>query len=254
MRIDVVTLFPEFFAGPLGCSVLGRGVARGALQVTVWNLRDFTPDRHGKVDDTPYGGGPGMVLTAPPFIAAVRALGPAEDTPVILFTPQGEVLNQQKVHELASRPRLILLCGHYEGVDERVRQTVVTEELSIGDYVLSGGEPAALVVIDAVARLLPGVLGNEASAEDESFSAGLLEYPQYTRPAVVEGLEVPEVLRKGHHAQVARWRRKEALRRTYLRRPELLARAELSDEDRELLAEIEEELAEGGSGGDPGRV
>jgi len=243
MVVDVVTLFPEYFAGPLNCSILARAQAAGVLRVRLWNLRDFTPEKHGKVDDAPYGGGPGMVLRPEPFFAVVAALAPSESTPVILLSPQGELLTQRRAAELARQQRLVVLCGHYEGVDERVRERLATEELSVGDYVLSGGEPAALVLIDAVARLLPGVLGNEASPEDESFSTGLLEYPQYTRPAEFAGMEVPEVLRRGHHAEVRRWRRKEALRRTYLRRPDLLARAELSEEDRRLLAEIIKEQA-----------
>jgi tRNA (guanine37-N1)-methyltransferase len=238
MRIDVVTLFPEFFESPLACSMVGRALASGALRVRLWDLREFTRDRHGKVDDTPYGGGPGMVMSAEPFFAAVGAIAPGGETPVILITPQGETLTQAKARELAERPRMVLLCGHYEGVDERVRTGPATEEISIGDYVLSGGEPAAVVLIDAVARLLPGVLGNEASPEDESFSDGLLEYPQYTRPAEIAGMEVPELLRRGHHEEVRKWRRKEALRRTYLRRPDLLARAELTAEDGKLLAEV----------------
>ncbi len=243
MRIDVLTLFPEYFSGPLDCSIVGRARGRGILDVHLWNLRDFTPDKHGKVDDYPYGGGPGMVLRADVFIAAVKALAPVPGTPVIFFSPQGEPLTQARVRELARNSRLVLLCGHYEGVDERVRRSVVTEEISIGDYVLSGGEPAAVVLIEAVARLLPGALGNEQSPESESFSEPLLEHPHYTRPPTVAGMEVPEILRKGHHEQVRLWRRKESLRRTYLRRPELLARAELSEEDRKLLAEIIEELS-----------
>jgi tRNA (guanine37-N1)-methyltransferase len=243
MRVDIVTIFPEFFQTPLRCSMLKRAVDRGALQVFLWNLREFTPSKHAKVDDTPYGGGPGMVLSAEPFLAAVRALGPHPGTPVILLTPQGELLTQQRVRELATNDRVVLLCGHYEGVDERVRHAVVTEEISIGDYVLSGGEPAALVLTDALARLQPGVLGNESSVEDESFSDSLLEYPQYTRPPVIGEMAVPEVLRRGDHAEVALWRRREALRRTYLRRPDLLARASLSQTDRRLLADIRRELS-----------
>jgi tRNA (guanine37-N1)-methyltransferase len=243
MRIDVVTLFPEFYEGPLQCSILGRAIASGALQVVLWNLRDFSQDRHGKVDDTPYGGGAGMVMSPEPFFAAVGAIAPDGETPVALITPQGRTLTQAKVRELAERPRVVLLCGHYEGVDERVRTGLATEEISVGDYVLSGGEPAALAIVDAVARHLPGVLGNEESAGDESFADGLLEYPQYTRPAEIAGMEVPELLRRGHHAEVRRWRRKEALRRTYLRRPDLLARAELGEEDRKLLAEVVREEA-----------
>jgi tRNA (guanine37-N1)-methyltransferase len=185
-----------------------------------------------------------MVLRAEPFLAAVAALVPRAGTPVILLAPQGEPFTQARAQELAAQPRLVLLCGHYEGVDDRVRQTVVTEVLSVGDYVLSGGEPAALVVIDAVARLLPGVLGNEASAQQESFTEWLLEHPHYTRPPEIAGREVPAELRQGDHATVARWRRRQALKWTYLYRPELLARAELSEADRQLLAEIMGELGE----------
>ena len=243
MRIDIVTLFPEYFAGPLSCSIVGRACQRRILDIQLWNLRDFTADKHGKVDDYPYGGGPGMVIRADVVIAAVKAVAPQPGTPVIFFSPQGELLTQRRVEELATKPRLVLLCGHYEGVDERARRAVVTEEISVGDYVLSGGEPAAAIVVDAVARLLPGALGNQESAERESFTDWLLEHPHYTRPAVVAGMAVPEVLRRGHHAEVERWRRKEALRRTYMRRPDLLARAELTDEDRELLAEIVQELS-----------
>ena len=243
MRIDIVTLFPEYFAGPLDCSIVGRAIRQRILDIQLWNLRDFTPDKHAKVDDYPYGGGPGMVLRADVLIAAVRAIAPAAGTPVIFFSPQGEPLTQLIARELSTKQRLVLLCGHYEGVDERARQAVVTEEISIGDYVLSGGEPAAVVLVEAVARLLPGALGNEQSPESESFSDWLLEHPHYTRPAEVDGMQVPQILRKGHHEQVRLWRRKESLRRTYLRRPELLARAELSEEDRRLLAEIVRELS-----------
>lgn len=244
MRVDVVSLFPEFFETPLRCSILGRACRSMALQVHLWDLREFAPNRHGQVDDYPYGGGPGMVLKPEPFFNVLRAMAPAPGTPVILFTPQGEPLTQARVAEYARCERLVLLCGHYEGVDERVRQALVTDEVSVGDYVLSGGEVAALVLLDAVARLLPGVLGNEASPVDESFASGMLEYPHYTRPAEIEGMAVPEVLRRGDHAEVARWRRREALRRTYMRRPELLATAELSEEDRRLLEELKREMAE----------
>ncbi len=244
LRIDVVTLFPEFFDSPLRLSILGRAIERGLVQVHLWNLREFAPNRHGIVDDYPYGGGPGMVLRPEPFFAAVRALGPAPGTPIILTSAAGEPLTQERVRDFASKSRLIILCGHYEGVDERVCEALVTDEISIGDYVLSGGEPAALVLIDAVARLQKGALGDDQSAEEESYSEFLLEYPHYTRPAEFEGLKVPDQLRRGDHAAVRRWRRKQALRRTLLRRPDVLARAELSDEDRQLLAEIVRELSE----------
>ncbi len=244
MHIDVVTIFPEFFTAPLSVSILARAQQEGLLVVEAHNLRDFTDDKHHVVDDYPYGGGPGMVMKAPPFIDAVRHLQERapEGTPVIFFTPQGQPLTQTKVQQLSGRPHLILLCGHYEGVDERVRQAVVTEEISLGDYVLTGGEPAAIVLIDAVARLLPGVLGNDNSLESESFSRGLLEHPHYTRPAAVGAMTVPEVLLSGHHEQIRRWRRQQSLRRTMQRRPDLLSAAQLTEEDQQLLAEINQQL------------
>ena len=244
MHIDVVTIFPEFFTAPLAVSILARAQQEGLLVVEAHNLRDFTDDKHHVVDDYPYGGGPGMVMKAPPFIGAVRHLQERapEGTPVIFFTPQGQPLTQSKVQQLSQRPHLILLCGHYEGVDERVRQAVVTEEISLGDYVLTGGEPAAIVLIDAVARLLPGVLGNDNSLDSESFSRALLEHPHYTRPATVGAMTVPEVLLSGHHEQIRRWRRQQCLRRTMQRRPDLLSAAQLTEEDQQLLTEINQQL------------
>jgi len=242
MRIDVVTIFPEFFASPLECSILGRARAGGIIDVRVHNLRDWTTDRHQIVDDYPYGGGGGMVLKPEPLFAAVEGLQ-AETPPgrVILLSPQGPTFTQRRAEAMARDERVILLCGHYEGVDERVRMGLVDEEISIGDYVLTGGEPAALVVVDAVCRLLPGALGDADAPEQDSFGSGLLEYPHYTRPAEFRGRATPEILLSGHHEQIRRWRRKEALRRTRERRPDLLESAALSPEDRKLLQELAEE-------------
>ncbi len=242
MRFDVVTIFPEFFASALECSILGRAQAAGIVRVALHNLRDYTTDKHQVVDDYPYGGGGGMVMKPAPLFDAIEALQ-QEEPPghVVLLSPQGRTFSQAIARELAVRPRVILICGHYEGVDERVREALVDEELSIGDYVLTGGEPAALVIIDAVSRLLPGVLGDEQAPEKDSFADDLLEYPHYTRPAEFRGLTVPEILLSGHHEQIRRWRRKESLRRTRQRRSDLLERAPLTREDRELLEEIAEE-------------
>ncbi len=243
MRIDVITIFPDFFSSPLDCSILSRAQQSGAVTIAIHDLRNYATDKHRVVDDYPYGGGAGMVMKPEPLVRAVDDLLSAvsPDCPVILLTPQGQQFDQAKAEELARQDRLILLCGHYEGVDERVRQSVVTDELSIGDYILTGGEPAALVVIDAVARLLPDVLGNPASIDSESFAGGLLEHPHYTRPAQWRGMSVPEVLLSGHHQKIRRWRHKEALRRTRKRRPELLEQLELTEQIRELLSEIETE-------------
>ncbi|MFN8626572.1 MAG: tRNA (guanosine(37)-N1)-methyltransferase TrmD [Candidatus Binatia bacterium] len=238
MRFHVLTLFPEFFTSPLSSTMLQKGQDRGALQFTLHNIRDHASDRHRVTDDYPYGGGQGMVMKPEPVVAALAALDTLPQRPWrILLSPGGQRFTQQCAEALARRPALALVCGRYEGVDERVRD-FVDEELSVGDYVLSGGEAAALIVIDAVSRLVPGVLGCETSAADESFSDGLLEYPQYTRPPEFHGLAVPEVLRSGDHAAIARWRRQQALRRTFERRPDLLARATLSDDDRAFLASL----------------
>ena len=222
MIIEVLTLFPELFPGPLSAGVTGRGLAAGLVSVRVHNLRDYTHDRHRQVDDVPYGGGAGMVLKPEPIFEAVRAR--TGKGPVILLTPQGEVLNQKVVRELAGQEDLYLICGRYEGVDERVASHLVDREISIGDYILTGGELPAMVVIDAVSRLVTGVLGSDASPKDESFDPHLLEYPHYTRPAVFEGHPVPEVLLSGHHAEIERWRRAQAAERTRRRRPDLLDR------------------------------
>ena len=222
MIIEILTLFPEMFPGPLSAGVTGRGLASGLVTLRLHNLRDYTHDRHRQVDDVPYGGGAGMVLKPEPIFEAVRAR--AGKGPVILLTPQGELLNQALVRELAGHDDLYLICGRYEGVDERVATHLVDKEISIGDYVLTGGELPAMVVIDAVSRLVAGVLGSDESPKDESFDQHLLEYPHYTRPAEFEGHPVPEVLRSGHHAEIERWRRAQAAERTRRRRPDLLDR------------------------------
>ncbi|ABY33599.1 MAG TPA: tRNA (guanosine(37)-N1)-methyltransferase TrmD [Chloroflexus aurantiacus] len=243
MRFDILTLFPAMFQGPLTESILKRAQQAGRIEIHLHDIRQWTTDRHRTADDTPYGGGAGMVMKAEPLAAAIRAVRAADERPgvTILLTPDGELLTQQIVRELATLPRLLLVCGHYEGIDERVRETLIDRELSIGDYVLTGGELAAMVVVDAVARLVPGVIDSESIVE-ESHSDFLLEYPHYTRPAVWEGRAVPPVLLSGHHGEIARWRRAERLRRTLVRRPDLLARAAaagvLTKADLALLAEL----------------
>ncbi len=242
MRIDVFTLFPEVFEPYLSLSILARARERGLLDVRLHNIRDWTTDRHRTVDDEPYGGGGGMVMKPEPIFAAVEdVLGRPPRAPVILMTPQGRVFNQTIAWQLSRLPRIAIIAGRYEGLDERVREHLVTDELSIGDYVLTGGELPALVVIDAVTRLLPGVLGDPDAPLKDSFSQGLLEHPHYTRPAVFRGWAVPEVLRSGDHARIARWRREQALRRTWERRPDLLRHAPLSPEDRAYLARLQRE-------------
>ncbi len=241
MRIEILTTFPQMIEAVVGESILGRARARGIIEVEAVNLRDFTEDRHRTVDDEPYGGGPGMVMKCEPVFKAVETLtsrAGAGRPRVILMTPQGRRLNQKIVEELARENHLILICGRYEGVDERIREHLVDDEISIGDYVLSGGELPALVVTDAVSRLISGVLGAEESLVSESFSSGLLEYPQYTRPADFRGYKVPEVLLSGNHAEIEKWRRREALRRTLQRRPDLLETAQLAEEDRRILSEL----------------
>jgi len=232
VRIDIVTLFPAMLEIPLGQSILGRARARGLVDVRVHDLREYAPGRHRVTDEPPFGGGGGMILKPEPLAAAVDALRPdGADARVILLGPAGRRFRQEVARELAGRPRLILLCGRYEGVDERVSETLVDEELSIGDYVLSGGEPAALVVTDAIVRLLPGVLGDEDAPTRDSFARGLLEHPQYTRPEVFRGAAVPEVLRSGDHGRIARWRQLMSLWRTWQRRPDLLETADLTPEE-----------------------
>lgn len=244
VRFDVLTLFPGMFAPVLAQSMLKRGQEKGLLTVRVHNLRDFTADRHKVVDDTPYGGGAGMVMKAEPILHAVAAVrseaqSQGEEIRLLFPTPQGRPLTQSYAQELATESRrMVILCGHYEGVDERVRLALAPEEISLGDYVLTGGELPALVLIDATTRLVPGVLGDPSSAVDESFSDSLLEYPQYTRPAEIDGITVPEVLLSGHHEAIRLWRRKQALRSTYLRRPDLLRDRMFTKEDRQLLNEL----------------
>ena len=246
MRIDVVTLFPEMIRVQAGYGIQGRAVARGLLELVTWNPRDYTLDRHGSVDDKPYGGGPGMVMQVQPLRAALQAArldGPG--APVIYLSPQGVRFTQDTARRLAGRDRLILLAGRYEGVDERLIDLEVDEELSIGDYVLSGGELPALVVMDAVTRLLAGALGDADSALEDSYMDGLLDYPHYTRPEQIEDRQVPQVLLSGNHAAIRRWRRKQALGRTRLRRPDLLEALALDDRDRALLNEFIEEYDKG---------
>ena len=234
MHFEIVTLFPELFDSPLKASLVGKAIETGILRVDFTTPRDFGLGKHRQVDDTPYGGGLGMVMKPEPLVAAIEAAETRGACWKVLLTPQGRPFDQAIARRLATHKRLMLVCGRYEGVDERVR-SAVDEELTIGDYVLTGGELGALVVIDAVARLIPGVLGKDASADEESFSEGLLEYPQYTRPPEFRGQTIPEVLTSGNHERIRRWRRLQRLLRTRERRPELFARLELSDEDKELL-------------------
>ncbi len=262
MKIDVLTLFPEMFTGVFGSSILGKAADKGIVELNAVNFRKYSTSKHGTVDDTPYGGGGGMVLKPDPIFAAVEdllsssqlyseeSLEHQTEVPVaidsqvsssvqpriILMCPQGETFNQQKAEELSREQHLIFICGHYEGYDERIREHLVTDELSIGDYVLTGGEIPAMTVVDSVVRLLPGVLGNENSAVTDSFSTGLLEYPHYTRPAEFRGMKVPDVLLSGHHANVEKWRREQSLLRTLERRPDLLEQAELTQAERRWLA------------------
>jgi tRNA (guanine37-N1)-methyltransferase len=240
MKFDIVTIFPRMVGAGLAEGVVSRGIERGLLDVKVHDLREHTADRHRSVDDIAYGGGPGMVMKPEPLYRAVAAIrrDRGEPSTVVLLTPQGRRFTQREAERLGGLAHVVLLCGRYEGIDERVRELVATEELSIGDYVLSGGELAALVIVDAVSRLVPGVVGDGESVEADSFSRGLLDYPHYTRPAEFEGRPVPEVLLSGHHGEVRRWRKREALRRTLERRPELLQDAELDDEERELLKRL----------------
>ena len=244
MRVDVITLFPEMILQGVSHSLMQRARDTGALDVRIRDLRDHTHDRHRTTDDSPYGGGVGMVMKVEPLdeaLSAVRADGAGNAPRTVLMSPQGRLLDQSLVQELAREDWLAIVCGHYEGVDERVREYLVTDEMSIGDYVLTGGELPAMIIVDAVARLLPGVLGNPMGAVQDSIASGLLEGPQYTRPPEFRGWRVPDVLLSGHHAEVARWRRRQALRRTHQRRPDLLARADLSPSDLKMLAELEQD-------------
>lgn len=241
MKIDILTLFPEMFAGPFSTSILKRAQDSGLIQINLVNIRDFSTNKHHTVDDTPYGGGAGMVMAPEAIFGAVENVvkkNEAAPARVVLMCPQGRPFSQAIALELAGESNLVLICGHYEGVDERVREALVTDEISIGDYVLTGGELPAMVLVDAVTRLIPGVLGESASVEEESFNAGLLEYPQYTRPREYRGHAVPDVLLSGHHEEIRKWRRRQSLLRTLERRPELLAQVELTGEDREILKRL----------------
>ena len=240
MRIDVITIFPEMIESVLGFSILKRARDAGLVEIHVHNLRDFAPGVHRSTDETPYGGGAGMVMRPGPLFDAVESLPSTESTRIALLTPQGQTFTQAKAQELSECPHLVLLCGHYEGFDERVRQHLATDELSVGDYVLTGGELPALMIIDAVTRLQSGALGSAESAEDDTFSEGLLEYPHYTRPPEFRGWRVPDVLLSGHHAEIAKWRRKEQFRRTQSRRPDLWAEFVPSKSDLKLLTQLSE--------------
>lgn len=252
MQFEVFTLLPEVFPPYLETSILKRAIQRGLISVRIHNIRDYTHDKHHTTDDTPYGGGGGMVMKPEPIFEAVESvLGtpalpspptPESNTPIILLTPQGRVFNQRIAAELSRHPRLALLCGRYEGVDERVREHLVTDEISIGDYVLTGGELPALILIDAVSRLLPGVLGDPTGAEDDSHAMGLLEYPHYTKPAEFRGWKVPEILLSGDHAKIAKWRREQALARTFYKRPDMLENAELSEKDKQFIADLKSKV------------
>lgn len=242
MKIDIVTIFPEMVRGPLAEGIVGRAIERGLLDVQVHDLRAHTTDRHRVVDDVPFGGGPGMVMKPEPLFAAVEAIRETRGAPgaVILTSPDGRRFSHDDAERLRSMAHIVVLCGRYEGVDERVRASLATEELSIGDYVVSGGELPALVIVDAVARLIPGVVGDEQSVARDTFArGGLLDFPQYTRPADFRGMTVPAVLLSGHHAEIERWRRREALTRTLERRPDLLDEASLDAADRALLDELQ---------------
>lgn len=243
LAIDVVTIFPGMIAAPVQDGIVGRAVEAGLVRIAAHDLRQHTDDRHRTADDSPFGGGPGMVMKAEPFFRAVDAIAaaPAERRAIVLLSPRGRPFTQDLAARYATLDRLVLLCGRYEGIDERVREGLGAEEVSVGDFVLTGGEVAALAVIEATVRLLPGALGDEGSAGADSFSDGILDFPHYTRPAVVRGRGVPEVLLSGDHGRIRRWRRKEALRATRERRPDLLEKARLSAEDASLLREIESE-------------
>lgn len=241
MRIDVLTLFPRMFEGPMGESIIGKAVEKDLLEINVHNFREFSDNKHKQVDDYPYGGGAGMLLKVQPIydnLKAIEAETPEIKKRIVLLDPAGKQFNQKMAEEFAQEEQVIFICGHYEGYDERIR-SLVTDEVSLGDYVLTGGELGAMVMIDATVRLLPDVLGNQTSAQTDSHSTGLLEHPQYTRPAEFEGLEVPEVLMNGNHRLIEEWQLKESLRRTYLRRPDMLEKLELTKEMKNMLAEIQ---------------
>jgi tRNA (guanine37-N1)-methyltransferase len=238
IRFDILTIFPEMFASPCGCSLLKKALDKGLIAVQLHDIRDYAEDKHHMTDDAPYGGGGGMVMKVEPIDRALRSIPRmGEDVPIILLTPQGERFSQKMAEELVAYQQLVLVCGHYEGVDERVRTQLVSREISIGDYVLTGGELSAMVVVDAVSRLIPGVLGNCNSAGEDSFSMGLLEYPHYTRPAEYRGWKVPDVLLTGNHREIEIWRRRKSLLRTRKRRPDLLTDTVLTEHEKRWLAE-----------------
>lgn len=238
MKFDILTLFPGMFAGPFTESMLKRAKEAGLLSIALHDIREYTTDKHRTADDTPFGGGGGMVMKAEPLLAAIEAV--RDDSPVILMTPQGRPFTQEVAQELSQNERLLIVCGHYEGLDERARELGIDDEISIGDYVLTGGELPAMILVDAVVRLIPGVLGSELGAAQDSYATGLLEHPHYTRPAELRGDSVPAVLLEGHHAKIEAWRRRESLRRTWQRRPDLLMSASLSEDERWILAELAE--------------
>jgi len=246
IRFDILSTFPEMFESPFSSSLLKKAQEKGRVEICLHNIRDYTEDRHRMTDDAPYGGGGGMLMKVEPVDKALRSVVADRDNiPVILLTPQGQVFNQGVAEELSLHPRIVLICGHYEGVDERIRTQLANREISIGDYVLTGGELSAMVLVDAISRLVPGVLGNADSAALDSFSSGLLEYPQYTRPSEYRGWTVPEVLLSGNHKTINAWRRKEALKRTWLRRPDLIEKMVLTEEDQKFLREEMQRDAEG---------
>jgi len=250
VRFDILTLFPDIFEGVFNESIVKRAMEAGLVSIAIHNIRDYATDKHHITDEPPYGGGGGMIMKPEPIFRAVEAIldleeGQEPEVPVILLSPQGRLFTQSVARGLSKHPHLILICGHYEGVDERVRQFLVTDEISIGDYVLTGGEIPAMVIVDAVTRLIPGVLGDPGATFEDSHAEGLLEYPHYTRPQVFRGHSVPEVLLSGNHAEIVRWRRQEALRRTFERRPDLLAKARLSQADREFLRNVAQKKGSG---------
>jgi len=242
MRFDILTLFPDMMRSILSESIIGRAVKSEILEINCINIRDFANNKHNSVDDYPYGGGFGMVMQAPPIYRAYESVAEGEKPYTVYMSPQGKVLTQKKAIELSKKDRIVILCGHYEGVDERVLEEIVDEEISIGDYVLTGGELPAAVLVDTVSRMIDGVLPQSESFEDESIYSGLLEYPQYTRPAEFMGRKVPDVLLSGHHINIENWKRKEALKRTYLKRPDLLEGKALNDKDKKILDEIISEI------------
>ena len=241
MKIDILTLFPDMFTS-LNHSILGKARDENILDINIVDYRKFSSNKHNQVDDYPFGGGQGMVLKPEPIFNAVESLNKTDKTRIILLCPQGERFNQKKAEELSKEDHLIFICGHYEGYDERIREYLVTDELSIGDFILTGGEFAAMTMVDSIARLITDVLGKEESHKDDSFSTGLLEYPQYTRPKDYKGMLVPDVLTSGHHKNIEKYRMKESLRRTYIRRPDLLENYDLSEEEAKILDEIKKEL------------